>query len=139
MKKPILRLILAVALCLSPACASTRGLAPTTATAHVAVVSIDQIVKAEQRAYQAGLIDLDHHAIYVDGLLRLVRSEKLLNDALRVWLTNAGQPMPEIVANAIFSLGVIVTDLQPLAGTSAIAPLLATLTTTISTLKGQTP
>lgn len=133
--KPVVLFIVSLGLVSLPSCATT-GLVPTTQGAHIAVVSVHGIIDAEDKAFHAGVIDLDHHQIYVAGLLKLVESEQVLNDALRAWNASAGQPMPTIVADAIFSLGVIVDDLKPLAGTSAAAPLLSTLSSTIALLKG---
>lgn len=130
--------IVALALVAAPGCASSgTTLATTTSAAHVAVLSVHVLIDAERQAFAAGAYDLEHHALYVDGLLKLAQSELVLNDALQTWNASQGQPMPTIVADAIFSLGVITSDLTPLVATnSAIAPFLQTIATSVTTLKG---
>ncbi len=130
------RLILAVALLASTACAGNQLVTATNAE-HVAVVSVHATIQAEAAAFKAGAYDNSHHQTYVAALLKVTQSEKALNDALTVWNAASDQPMPAQVTVAVRGLALVLSDVAPLMPTnSAAATFGATLSAAIAALSG---
>lgn len=117
-------------------CASAPIVSATGAE-HVAVTAVHGVVQAEARAFATGAYDNAKHQQYVSALLKVVQSEKALNDALMTWNAASGQPMPAVVSIAVQSIQKILADVSPLIPTnSTIGALVASANAAIGALTG---
>lgn len=104
---------------------------------HIAVTAVHAVVQTEAQAFRSGAYDNAKHQTYVAALLKIVQSEKVLNDALRTWNAASGQPMPQIVSLAVQNLQQIIADVTPLIpASSSVASLVASANAAVAALTG---
>jgi hypothetical protein len=104
---------------------------------HVAVTTVHAVVQAEAQAFRAGAYDNARHQTYVAALLKVVQSEKALNDALMTWNAASGQPMPQVVSVAVVSLQQILRDVTPLVpSNTSVGALVASANAAIAAITG---
>jgi len=122
---------------LASGCASTPPLVVAANAEHITVVSVHAVVQAEAQAYAAGAYDSAKHQQYVAALLKVVQSEKALNDALMTWNAASGQPLPAVVTVAVQNLSAILADVAPLIpANSAAATFAQSASVAITALTG---
>jgi hypothetical protein len=118
-------------------CAGSNKLVAAANAEHVAVTAVHAVVQAEAQAFRSGAYDNAHHQTYVAALLKVVQSEKALNDALMTWNAASGQPMPAVVSIAVQSLQKIIGDVTPLIpANSPVGSLVASANAAIAALTG---
>lgn len=130
------RLLLAISCAaLLSACASGSKLQTVVSGETIGVKAVHVVIVTEEDAYKAQAFSSAQHQKNIAALQRVVASERGLNDALRAWNANQGQPVPAVVIAAVNALSTVLSDLQPLLGSNpTLTLLLSNIATAVADL-----
>jgi hypothetical protein len=116
-------------------CATGSKLQTVTTGETISVKAVHLVIVTEEDAYKAGAYPLAQHQKNIAALQKVVAAESALNDALRAWNANQGQPVPVSVIAAVTTLSSVYADLQPILGNNPkLTILLGNIATAIADL-----